>query len=96
MFAAGAADSWQATFASLVREVAASNPGGAAGGALRSTLDMAQNAEEELAVDHLCHVINYFNLSISRTQYEKLTELAGQLGVGDIPQLTDLEPSLGD
>ncbi|MET8939081.1 hypothetical protein [Streptomyces rubiginosohelvolus] len=96
MVAAGAADSWQATFASLVREVAASNPGSAAGGALRSTLGMAQNAEEELAVDDLCHVIEYFNLSISRIQYEKLTELAGRLGVADIPQLIDLESSLGD
>ncbi|MEI7030581.1 hypothetical protein [Streptomyces pratensis] len=57
---------------------------------------MAQNAEEELAVDDLCHVIEYFHLSISRTQYERLTELAGQLGVADLPQLIDLEPSLGD
>ncbi|MET9935908.1 hypothetical protein [Streptomyces sp. NPDC006324] len=57
---------------------------------------MAQNAEEELAVDDLCHVIEYFDLSISRIQYEKLTELAGQLGVADIPQLIDLESSLGD
>ncbi|MDJ0460127.1 hypothetical protein [Streptomyces sp. H27-C3] len=87
---------WRGQFASRIEELAASKAGGAASGALRSTLNMSRSAEEELAVDDLCHIIEYFGLPLSRTQYEALAGLADRVGMLDSLQAAPPLPRKGE
>ncbi|WP_434592864.1 hypothetical protein [Streptomyces sp. A5-4] len=89
-------DVWRAQFGSLVREIAARNAPGMRPGTLSSTLELSRHAEEELALDNLCHVIEYVGLSLSRAHYALLAGLADRLDMGDTLQEIDLLPFAED
>ncbi|WP_411082194.1 hypothetical protein [Streptomyces sp. cmx-18-6] len=92
----GADDAWLADFAALVHGLIARQPRSAGVGALLSSLNMARNAEEELAVDDACHVVEYFGMSLSRAQYASLAELADRVGQADSLEEIDLKPFVAD
>jgi hypothetical protein len=85
-------DAWRAEFSALVREVAVRNHGRAGVPSLGSVRELAQVDEEEMAVDHLCHVVASFGLSLTRAHYTALAGLAGRVGMADILEDIDLEP----
>lgn len=92
MDAPRADDAWRAEFAALVHGVTARQPLARGVDSLRSSLAMSRNAEEELALNDLCHVIEYFGLTLSRAQYASLAGLADRVDLADVLEDMDLKP----
>ncbi len=55
---------------------------------LATVIDLVENDEADMALDDLAHVIEYFRISIHRTEYDQLVAAAQQLD--EMDSLTNL------
>ncbi|MFI6421897.1 hypothetical protein ACIBG6_31365 [Streptomyces sp. NPDC050842] len=60
-------------------------------GALQSVLELVDNDEAELALDHLARSVDYHRIPLLREEYDRLVAEAACLGSEDSLSETDLE-----
>ncbi|MFJ3582753.1 hypothetical protein ACIPPS_11030 [Streptomyces sp. NPDC090127] len=60
-------------------------------GALRSVLELIDNDEAELALDHLARSVEYHQIPVPREEYDRLVAEAARLDSGYLPSETGLE-----
>jgi hypothetical protein len=63
--------------------------------ALRSTAEAIENAETELALDDLCHIIRFFGVRITPEEYGALQAVAQQFSMTDRLEDAQLLPFVG-
>ncbi|MFF5638196.1 hypothetical protein [Streptomyces sp. NPDC012825] len=78
----------RATVVAIARRTA-ENPGLA--GALQSVLELIDNDEAELALDHLARSVKYHRIPVLREEYDRLVAEAARLDSEDSLSETGLE-----
>ncbi|MFF5425180.1 MULTISPECIES: hypothetical protein [unclassified Streptomyces] len=63
--------------------------------ALRSTAEAIENAEPELALDDLCHIIRFFGVRITAEEYGTLQAVAQLFSMTDLLEDAHLLPFVG-
>ncbi|MFF8382049.1 hypothetical protein [Streptomyces kanasensis] len=63
--------------------------------ALRSTAGAIENAEPELALDDLCHIIRFFGVRITSEEYGILQAVAQRFSMTDLLEDAQLLPFIG-
>ncbi|MFC5671066.1 hypothetical protein [Streptomyces incanus] len=71
------------------------DPSHPARNALQSTAEAIDNAEPELALDDLCHIIRYFGVRITPAEYNTLQAVAQQFSMTDLLEEARLLPFIG-
>ncbi|MFB6634866.1 hypothetical protein ACFCWY_33725 [Streptomyces sp. NPDC056362] len=60
-------------------------------GALQSVLELIDNDEAELALDHLARILEYHRIPVLREEYDRLVTEAARLDSKDVLSETGLE-----
>ncbi|GAA3925699.1 hypothetical protein GCM10022244_38820 [Streptomyces gulbargensis] len=63
--------------------------------ALRSTAWAIENAEPELALDDLCHIIHFFGVRMTQEEYSTLQAVARAFSMTELLEESRLDPFVG-
>ncbi|CUM44169.1 hypothetical protein H4W23_00275 [Streptomyces gardneri] len=63
--------------------------------ALQSTAGAIENAEPELALDDLCHIIRFFGVRITQEEYSILQAVAQEFSMTELLEEAHLDPFVG-